>query len=146
MASVQTNPLDFSHLIWDEKMQEMERVLKSGGSWYDLVLQDQEARLQEVEHELEQNQRSKKSGRWRIAAALAKERAELRVALGLESSEILENYQPTPPEIMEAYQRQAEAEAAATPQKSKPQVAPSAPKKPQVTVGRFGAFLDSDTE
>jgi hypothetical protein len=142
-TSTETNLLDFSHLIWDEKMQAMDKALKEGGSWYDLVMNDQEERLKEVERQLEANKISKKTGRWRVAAELQKERAELQVALGLKPREILEAFEPYPEELLQ----EQLAEAAATPQKpKKPTEAPGAPKKPQVSLGMFGAFADSDSE
>ena len=124
--------LDFSHLIWDEKMQEMDRALKTGSGWFDIVQKDQQERLLQVEEEMRCIQENRAApGAWAKNAALVKERANLLVDLCKAHRGSPDCYPPLPPRP-------------ATPSRSSAaRSAPKAPKKINKSLGHFAVFADS---
>ena len=126
-SSPSSSSLDFTHLIWDEKMQEMDRALKRGIGWFDIVQRDQKERLLQIEEEMRCLQERKTSGSWQRNSALMKERAEILIDLGKATRGSPDCYPPLPP-------RPASAP------KSKDV---KAPKKINKSLGHFAIFAES---
>lgn len=130
--------------LWDATMQRMDAALKSGKTWADLNDEFEAERLVEVERQLAALQGSKQSGRWRMAAALQRERMHLRVSLGKESPDALLAYKNAP--VVVDWDTVYADQLKSTPLKKTVAAEPVAPKKPAQKVGRFAGFLDSDDE